>query len=44
MQTHVFALVPLQAMALAMVAALLASLYPVRRIGQASVREGLDGR
>ncbi|WML92247.1 FtsX-like permease family protein [Thiothrix lacustris] len=44
MQTHVFALVPLQAMALALVAALLASLYPVRRIGQASVREGLDGR
>jgi putative ABC transport system permease protein len=44
MQTHVFALVPLQAMALALVAALLASIYPVRRIGQASVREGLDGR
>ncbi|SDZ82136.1 putative ABC transport system permease protein [Thiothrix caldifontis] len=44
MQTHVFALVPLQAVALALVAALLASIYPVRRIGRASVREGLDAR
>ncbi|UOG92171.1 MAG: FtsX-like permease family protein [Candidatus Thiothrix sulfatifontis] len=44
MQTHVFALVPLQAVALALVAALLASLYPVRRMGRASVREGLDAR
>lgn len=44
MQTHVFALVPLQAVALALVAALLASFYPVRRIGRASVREGLDAR
>ncbi len=44
MQTHVFAFVPLQAVALALVAALLASLYPVRRMGRASVREGLDAR
>ena len=44
MQTHLFAFVPLQAVALALTAALLASVYPVRRIGQASVREGLDGR
>ena len=44
MQTHVFVFVPLQAVALALVAALLASLYPVRRMGRASVREGLDAR
>jgi len=44
MQTHVFAFVPLQAVALALVAALLASFYPVRRMGRASVREGLDAR
>lgn len=44
MQTQVFAYVPVQALLLALVAALLASVYPVRRIGQASVREGLDGR
>lgn len=44
LQTHVFALVPLQAVALALVAALLASVYPVRRIGRASVREGLNAR
>jgi putative ABC transport system permease protein len=44
MQTHLFAFVPLQAVALALVAALLASIYPVRRMGKASVREGLDAR
>jgi putative ABC transport system permease protein len=44
MQTHLFAFVPVQAVALALVAALLASVYPVRRMGKASVREGLDAR
>jgi putative ABC transport system permease protein len=44
MQTHLFAIVPVQAVALALVAALLASIYPVRRMGKASVREGLDAR
>lgn len=44
MQTYFFASIPLQALLLAVSAALLASLYPVHRIGQLSIREGLDGR
>lgn len=44
MQTHFFPLTGVQALVLALVAAWLASVYPVRRIGRASVREGLDGR
>ena len=41
MQTYFFAWVPVQAVVLALVAALLASIYPVRRIGRMSVRESL---
>ncbi|MEZ5535020.1 MAG: FtsX-like permease family protein [Thiolinea sp.] len=41
MQTYFFARVPLQAVLLALVAALLAGIYPVRRIGSMSVRESL---
>lgn len=41
MQTYFFAWVPLQAVLLALVAALLAGVYPVRRIGRESVRESL---
>ena len=44
MHTYFFASIPLQAILLAVIAALLASLYPVRRIGQLSIREGLYGR
>lgn len=44
MQTYFFASIPLQALILAVVAALLASLYPVHRISQGSIREGLYGR
>ena len=44
MHSYFFADTPLQALLLAVVAALLASLYPVRRIGQLSIREGLYGR
>lgn len=44
MHTYFFASIPLQAIVLAVVAALLASLYPVRRIGRLSIREGLYGR
>lgn len=44
MHTYFFASIPMQAMLLAVIAALLASLYPVRRIGQLSIREGLYGR
>ncbi|HPY41734.1 MAG TPA: FtsX-like permease family protein, partial [Thiolinea sp.] len=44
MHTYFFASIPLQAIVLAVIAALLASLYPVRRIGQLSIREGLYGR
>ena len=43
MQTHFFPLVVLEALLLALVAALLASVYPVRRIGRLSVRIGLCG-
>lgn len=41
MQTHFFAWVPLQALVLALVAAWLASWYPVRRIAKVKVGEGL---
>lgn len=44
MHTYFFASIPLQAILLAVIAALLASLYPVLRIGQLSIREGLYGR
>lgn len=44
MQTYFFVSIPLQALSLAVVAALLASFYPVRRMGQLSIREGLYGR
>lgn len=44
MHTYFFASIPLQAILLAVIAALLASLYPVQRIGQLSIREGLYGR
>lgn len=44
MHTYFFASIPLQALLLAVVAALLASLYPVRRMAQWSIREGLYGR
>ncbi|TXH62454.1 MAG: FtsX-like permease family protein, partial [Thiothrix sp.] len=44
MHTYFFASIPLQALLLAVVAALLASLYPVHRMAQGSIREGLDGR
>ena len=43
MQTYFFAWVPVQAMLLALVAALLAGIYPVRRIGRLKVRESLLG-
>jgi putative ABC transport system permease protein len=41
MQTYFFAWVPVQAVLLALFAALLAGVYPVRRIGQMSVRKSL---
>jgi putative ABC transport system permease protein len=41
MQTHFFALIPLQAVLLALVAALLASVYPLRRIARLPVSAGL---
>lgn len=44
MHTYFFASIPLQALLLAVVAALLASLYPVHRMAQGSIREGFDGR
>ncbi|MGB1254768.1 MAG: FtsX-like permease family protein [Thiolinea sp.] len=43
MQTYFFAWVPLQAVLLALVAALLAGIYPARRIGRLKVRESLLG-
>ena len=43
MHTYFFASIPLQALLLAVVAALLASLYPVHRMAQGSIREGFDG-
>jgi putative ABC transport system permease protein len=43
MQTHFFALIPVQAVLLALLAALLASVYPLRRIGRLPVSEGLRG-
>ena len=43
MQLHFFPLVPLQALLLSVLAALVASVYPVYRIGQLSVGQGLRG-
>ena len=44
MQTHVPGIVAVQALLLALIAALLASFYPVKRLAQASIREGLNER
>jgi putative ABC transport system permease protein len=44
MHSYFFASIPLQALLLAIFAALLASLYPIKRLGQLSIREGLYGR
>ncbi|MEZ5479466.1 MAG: hypothetical protein R3E95_18875 [Thiolinea sp.] len=41
MQTYFFAWAPLQAVLLALVAALLAGFYPVRRIGRMQIRDSL---
>jgi putative ABC transport system permease protein len=44
MHSYFFASIPLQALLLAVFAALLASLYPIKRLGQLSIRDGLYGR
>ncbi len=41
-QTYFFAMIPLQAIGLALLAALLASIYPVQRIGRLSIKAGLQ--
>ena len=43
MQSHFFPAIPLEAVLLSVVAALLAALYPTRRIGTASLRDRLAG-
>jgi putative ABC transport system permease protein len=42
MQSHFFMAIPFQAVLLAVIAALLAGLYPTWRISQVSLREGLN--
>ena len=42
MQSHFFVSIPFQAILLAVIAAILAGLYPTWRISQVSLREGLS--